>query len=113
MNWPAIEYDDGYPTDESMDAIQAMPFGFLEAPIFVREALADCAENCCASYSEEEAGNIVGEPVIHGYFSTGGWSGAESLIHLIESRFDTRYSMLQWRRGGHYIFEFPMKEPTA
>jgi hypothetical protein len=108
MNWPAIEYDDdGYPTDESLDAIRGLPLDFEKARDFVKAALWDCEENCCASYSAEPAKSITGKLVTHVYFSTGGWSGAETLIALIESRPDTSMPMIQWRRGGHYIFEFP------
>ena len=105
--WPAIEYDDdGYPTDESMEAVEAMPIDFAGAPAFVRAALANCAENCCAYYDEAPAESTSGRPVIHASFSTGGWSGAESVIYLIERRPDTSHSMLSWHRGGHYVFEF-------
>jgi hypothetical protein len=31
---------------------------------------------------------------------------------LIESRIDTAHLMLSWQRGGHYVFELPIKEAT-
>jgi hypothetical protein len=109
--WPEIEYDnDGYPTNESLKAIKEFPLDMVGARDFVRSALFNCAEKCCASYEEIEETNNFGRQVIHGQFSTGGWSGAEDLIEIIENRFDTCESMIHWNRGGHYIFEFEKKE---
>ena len=102
-SWPALEWDGhGYPEEASIEAIRALPLNFNKAGEFVRNELTACAEVCCASYEEETAddGTVIG------HFSTGGWSGAESLMGLIESRFDASYFMMSWRRGGHYTFEF-------
>lgn len=107
--WPEIEYDDdGYPTDESIAAVAALPLDFKEARSFARRELERCAEMCCASYNEDAAEDIVGKKVIHASFSTGGWSGAETLMGLMQSRRDIAHAMLSWRRGGHYVFEFPV-----
>jgi hypothetical protein len=112
--WPEIEYDDdGYPTDESIAAIESLPLDFKKARMFAKRELERCAEICCASYDEDNAIDIVGKPVIHASFSTGGWSGAETLIGLIQRRHDIAHSMLSWRRGGHYVFEFPCPPSTT
>ena len=111
--WPEIEWDDhGYPTDASLAAVAELPLDFHGAPQFVRRELAMCAEVCCASYDESKTVNRFGDTVIEAHFSTGGWSGAESLMGAIEGRIDTGYSMQQWNRGGHYIFEFPQETPA-
>lgn len=108
---PAIEFDDCYPTDESMEVARAYmgdpePKHWNDAPRWIRATLSDCAENCCADYDEEEDTDIMGRPIIRARFSTGGWSGAEDIIRLIEGDFFCAQHMVQWRRGGHYIFEF-------
>ena len=107
---PEIEWDDCYPTDQSLDAARAAPLDFRDAQEFLRRELAQCAEMCVASYQEEDGADFLGRQVLKLFFSTGGWSGAEDLMHVVESRFDTRHYMVQWNRGGHYIFEIPKPE---
>lgn len=107
---PSIEWDDGYPTEESLEEARVF-WGkhdadkFLLIDKWLRETLAYCANNCCAVCHEEHAKDIVDRDVIHIHFSTGGWSGAEDLIGLISGCFFLNMKMLQWQRGGHYIFE--------
>ena len=109
---PEIEWEDGYPTEESVKAAEEYldmwpTTSFEDGPRWIRETLLICAENCCASYREyHDEKNRFGEAVIKCYFSTGGWSGAEEIIGLIESDFCLSGFMEQWNRGGHYIFEF-------
>lgn len=102
--WPSVEWEDGYPTAEDDDfmAWDGLPINFKLAARFVVEALSDAANNCCASCDIDRT-----EKALHVRFSTGGWSGAESLINFIEGRPDTEYFMMSWRRGGHYEFEIP------
>jgi hypothetical protein len=106
--WPAIEWEDRYPVEASLEAIKGLPLDFDEAAAFIRRELRRCAENCCASYDEEEGGEHV-----FVYFSTGGWSGAEQLMDLIESRFDARCHIYQWQRGGHYEFRMPKTKEVS
>jgi len=110
--YPPIEWDeDGYPTEASLAALRAvdnMAFVPGEAERYLRQELAQCAERCCASYEEEPAVNIVDKPVLHLRFSTGGWSGAESLMAELLRKFWIDHLLAQWNRGGHYIFEVPL-----
>jgi hypothetical protein len=108
MTWPAIEWDGGYPTDASLDTIRTLPLDFGEAAAFIRRELRRCAESCCASYGEDE-----GDQYLFICFSTGGWSGAEQLMALIEKRVDTSHHMYQWRRGGHYEFRVPKTKEAS
>jgi hypothetical protein len=108
--WPEVEWEEGYPIAEDDDflAWDALPLDFGEAAKFILRELPIAAENCCASCSvHDRADRYTGEAIKRIRFSTGGWSGAESLIGFIESRFDTRHFMESWRRGGHYVFEVP------
>jgi hypothetical protein len=108
--FPEIEWENCYPTDESLDAFRAVPtisFDRDEAAATLRRELSRCAENCCAFYEEREAVDILDRPCIHGHFSTGGWSGAEEILGVLLGKFWIRNLQYQWNRGGHYIFEFP------
>jgi hypothetical protein len=110
--WPEVEWEDGYPTAEDDDflAWAGLPLNFNEAAKFVLRELPRAAENCVAFCEVEDAfeEHYPDEPIKRIQFSTGGWSGAESLLGFISSRFDTRHFMESWRRGGHYVFEVPM-----
>ena len=110
--WPAVEWEDGYPIDEEFDDYAGLPMDFVQAGRFLLTELPAAAEQCCASCEVTDDVDILGRPVKRIAFSTGGWSGAERLIAFIESRMDTGYMMVQWRRGGHYIFEVPQR-PAA
>lgn len=103
--FPPIEWDDGYPTEESMEALDAAnrnSFGLVEAGRYLRQELAKCAGHCVASYEERA---VNGKPLLHLHFSTGGWSGAEDLIAALQRKFWVNYALIEWRRGGHYVFE--------
>ncbi len=114
-NWPEIEWDDdGYPTDDSLAAIKDLKLDFVEAAKFLRRELKRCSESCCAYYEENTVlDEDIDEDVVRADFSTGGWSGAEDLINTIFRRFDTKHFSVSWRRGGHYVFEFPTTGPFA
>lgn len=113
MSAPKIEWEDGYPTDESLAAAKVFfdTSGLRkESAEWLRRTLSECARMCCASYHEVEALSVSETPVWHLHFSTGGWSGAEDVIELVENCFFLAGLMIEWRRGGHYIFEVPRKE---
>lgn len=109
-DWPAIEYEDCYPIDEDFVAfgnVSSPPLNMKAAGEWLLRELPRAAEHMCCSCRVRKAKSITGNPVLLVEFSTGGWSGAESIIGLINRRIDLRHHMLSWRRGGHYIFEVP------
>lgn len=110
-----VDWDsDGYPELTSSSHV-VDPFllrDTKEAWEWLKHNLETCAYNCCASVETVETTNVIGNPCQHIYFSTGGWSGAETLIHIIEGQFWASHLMLQWRKGGHYIFESPPNAPN-
>ena len=109
---PEIEYEDCYPVDEDFVA-----FGNVSSPAlslklageWLLRELPRAAEHMCCSCRITRGKDIMGSPVHRISFSTGGWSGAESIIALINRRVDLRHAMLSWRRGGHYVFEVPIE----
>lgn len=95
MKYPTFDAD-GYPTDETLDAIKLWPhqksrelFAFIKA-----------AWKYPDYFSEPENGvyRIV----------TGGWSGNESLIAALEKNFIVRVTCWQSSsRGGLHKYELP------
>lgn len=113
--WPSFEYEGGYPEDEDFKAFtrKRPPLDFEQAARWLYRELPRAAENMLCFCTEDDATDIGGKPVKLLSFSTGGWSGAESIIALIERRIDMSYFMLSWKRGGHYMFEIPLRYLTA
>lgn len=112
--WPSVVWDDdGYPVAEEDGFAQwrALPPDLTKAARFLLDELPFAATRCCCSCWIEDAYDIRyrNRPLRRIHFSTGGWSGAESLMALIESRYDTQHFMELWRRGGHYVFEIPKR----
>lgn len=109
--WPCVEWEDGYPTaeDDEFMAWASFPLNFRQAANFLLRELPKAAANCCAYCSVIDATDdaLGGAALKRIEFSTGGWSGAESLIAFINSRKDTSLFMVSWRRGGHYVFDIP------
>jgi len=106
--WPEIEYEEAYPVDEELAAIRSQPLDFGNAAFWLFNELPRAAEHMpCFCEVEETNDDLMGKPIYRIAFSTGGWSGAECITALIESRFDLSHFMQSWKRGGHYVFELP------
>ena len=112
---PEIEYEDCYPVDEEFASITATepPLSIKGGAEWLLAELPRAAENM-PCFCDVKGGKdlVTKKPVRLIHFSTGGWSGAESIIALIQRRVDLRYHMLSWRRGGHYVFEVPAEAKT-
>lgn len=114
--WPSIEYEECYPVDEDFVAwgnISSPRLDMKLAGEWLLRELPRAAENMCCSCRVRKGKDITGGPVLLIEFSTSGWSGAESIIALINRRVDLRHHMLSWRRGGHYVFEVKAPETPA
>ena len=107
--WPETEYAESYPVDEDFEAIRAMPLDFTKAAFWLYTELPRAAENMPCICDVEQVDDDLYGPCYQIAFSTGGWSGAESITSLIESRADLAHFMQSWRRGGHYVFQLPTK----
>lgn len=108
--WEPIEYEGGYPVDEEFAALEGAEIDFYAAAQWLLSELPVAAENmpCFCSVENRIPERLNDRPARVISFSTGGWSGAESIASLIERRFDLSYFMQSWRRGGHYVFEIPV-----
>lgn len=110
--WPEIEYEEGYPEDEDFSAFADLPLSLVHAQEWLLRELPRACQFMCCQCDVRRGKSIMGKPVWRINFSTMGWSGAESIIGLINRRFDLRAQMLSWRRGGHYVFEVPFVKTT-
>lgn len=96
--------EDGYPTTEQLELIKNWDFTD-------RRALFDYISELWWTGSSLISTETQGKSTLY-YFSTGGWSGNESIIHYL--KLNTMFWLMCWvqsRRGGHYIFEYkPLKD---
>jgi hypothetical protein len=95
---------DGYPTEEELDRIRAWPYedyaGLLE---FI-------GDNCW--WPSRDSGGFKRLSGGRYRLATGGWSGNEEVIAVLEQ--NIMFMPLCWKsshRGGLHIFEVPEIEP--
>ena len=114
---PEATFDkDGYPTDETLERIRTWDIKTMrdaaEAMDFAGSAWSYPDRWECIERWEDP--DWPSHPKRVCRFSTGGWSGNESIVDAIEGN-----QMLQmlgawsWQRGGHYEYRFPLPEDQA
>lgn len=103
---PACEWDEGYPTDEWLEALHAHVMDFHAAARFLVEGFpAACAGiSCCDVKIEEIADSEDRDAGKEITFWTGGWSGAEALIGTMLGQYSIRHFHQRWEAGGLYVF---------
>ena len=104
---------DGYPTDETLDRIATWPIetnaDFAAVMDFAGRAWSypdgwECVER-------ETEPDWPSYPYRVYRFSTGGWSGNESIVSAIEqNQIVQMVGAWSWQRGGHYVYRFPIEE---
>lgn len=101
---------DGYPTEETLDAIRHWPVNDLRA----FEAVMDFVGRAWRYPDYWGKTPHATDPeaptrrFLRYAFSTGGWSGNESLVGAIEANAIVQnIGAWAWRRGGHYEYRFP------
>jgi hypothetical protein len=100
--------DDGYLTDEWLDALRSHKFTPAEAKQFLLQTFpAACEMMRCCRVDVTDGKDSIDNPCKVVRFVTGGWSGAEELIGVMLDHFFIAYHHESWRRGGLYVFEVP------
>ena len=99
--------DDGYPTDEALEAIELWDWENHDGSKGWFDFIASIWHLKSWGWWEGECEHKDGRKYYGYAISTGGWSGNESIIRAME---DNKHSLwwLNWvssRRGGHYEFE--------
>lgn len=106
MPEPEVDEEGYYLKGEWLDALAAHPFDPHEAERFMVETFPKAVGLMgCPSVSVEETTNEYGEEVTRIRFATGGWSGAEDLIHVCLCHLWIRQLHTEWKQGGLYVFE--------
>ena len=109
------EFDvDGYPTEDTLTRIRSWPVETFDdmasAMDFAGRAWSYPDRWECIERWEDPDWPSRPQRVYR--FSTGGWSGNESVIGAMQkNRFGWLVTWVESRRGGHYIFDAP--EPGA
>ncbi len=100
---PEPESEEGYLTDEWLDALRTHKFDWTTAALFLVHdlpSLTNHISSCLAGVKKARLAKRV-------EFHTGGWSGAEELIDTALSHFWVHHYHNKWQRGGHFYFEVP------
>jgi len=102
-----IEIDnDGYPTDEALEAIKKVEFKDAAQWLIDFGALKLPYSNTKILYRDDD---IYG-PCNIIWFATGGWSGNESIMDAVLSNFAFHHLYWRWQSGGLHQFRIPEKQ---
>jgi len=108
MTAPTFD-SDGYPTDETLAAIEAWPYQDLAACLDFVKAAWHWDDWATHDLSAHEAAIVRAEKTdTYLRLATGGWSGNESLVAAL--RANRMISLQAWRlhaRGGLHIYQYP------
>lgn len=109
----------GYPTEDTIEAIEMWGVDDEAVPTpGMLEALMDFVGRAWSypNYWEKTRDFVDPEypgdrPHVRYVFSTGGWSGNESLVSAMENNLMLAImGPWSWRRGGHYEYRLPQEE---
>jgi hypothetical protein len=107
IDWFEVD-EDGYPTDESLKRLGETRFDPPYAAQFLYDEFEKIVNQIpCASIWFVEGKDILDHPNTLINFTTGGWSGAESLIGTLLNNFWIKHYHSMWKRGGLYVFDIP------
>lgn len=102
----------GYPTDDTLEEIENWEIKTAQDAIDLMEYVGQAWYY--PHYWRVERGwfNAQGKKEVHYIFSTGGWSGNESLVGAMEQNLMLNIlGPWSWQRGGHY--EYRLAEPET
>lgn len=96
--------EDGYPTDLALNKIKYWDFTDVKGCFEFIKSIWHYPE---WGFEEENSiDSFTKDPIIRYNISTGGWSGNESIMYMLEK--NTMVHYLSWKEsrvGGHYVFE--------
>ena len=108
----SYDSEEGYPSEEWIDSFQGLPataIGPVEAADFLVNRLPDIAKtiSCMQVVVSDAKDDYRDEPLKRVEYITGGWSGAEDLIHAMLGQFWIKHFHTLWKRGGYFVFDIP------
>jgi hypothetical protein len=110
MDAPTFDVD-GYPTDDTIQALEAWPYQDIRGALDFVAAAWHWPDFATHDLSAHEAGVLRADPGERFLrLATGGWSGNESLIAALET--NRMIHAMSWRLsavGGLHIYEYPTR----
>lgn len=108
------EFDaDGYPTEATLDHIRKWPIKGAADCVAAMD-FAGNAWHYPRCWTREDTPEAIDRVEVRYTFSTGGWSGNESILEAIrENHMLHALGAWSWRRGGHYEYKFSVEAQTA
>ena len=99
--------EDGYPTDDELEKVKNWDgIGDSQGLIDFLESIWRWPD--WGITKKRGRTQVFRKPCIRLYISTGGWSGNEDIIKVLQSNFFWSIFWVSSRRGGHYEFEIPL-----
>lgn len=103
---------DGYPTDATLDTIEEWKCESLSDYHDLMDYIGR-GWHWPDMFTKEEIWDDSSRPVVAYVFSTGGWSGNESLVGALQGNVMAQMiGAYSWKRGGHYEYRFPIEKRT-
>lgn len=98
---------DGYPTDDELEKVKKWdgigdPHGLID----FLESIWHWPD--WGVEKKKSKTEFFERPCIKFYLHTGGWSGNEAVMKVLQSNFFWYIFWVSSRRGGHYEFEIPL-----
>jgi hypothetical protein len=114
----SYESEEGYPSEKWIDAFNALPVAGInpsEAADFLVTQLPWIAKtiSCMQIVIADAKDDYSDKPLKRVEYITGGWSGAEDLIHAMLRQFWIGHYHSLWKRGGYFVFEVPESALTT
>lgn len=98
--------EDGYPTPESLERLrQALNDDDIKTA--ARAFYAALRENRYPNYCGPDRVDVRGEVTAVWAYHTGGWSGNEDIIEVLQNSVLWWMFLERYDRGGHYYFRLP------
>jgi len=104
-----IEWDDdGYPTEESLERLR-QAINDDDTKKAIKAFYAALKENHWPDWCGPEQIEKHGELMDVWGYHTGGWSGNESIIEVLQDSIWFHLFLQRYDRGGHYYFDPPSR----
>lgn len=108
----SYESEEGYPAESWIEKFDTLDFTAVtpkQAADFLVNRLPAIAKtiSCMRVIISDAKDEYAERPLKRIEYITGGWSGAEDLIHSMLRQFWIKHYHTLWKRGGYFVFDVP------